>query len=186
MMFLLDVALQIGQQELVKAIAATGKPVVLVVITGQAIALDAEKESCAAILYAFLPSEAGGTAIINTLLGDAAPSGRLPITLYPRSILFERDPGDMNLRNGPGLTYLHYPTSKTVYPFGFGLSYSQFDFAWSDDFTADRGLALPGDFDKASLPRVRVTNTGAVRSAITIQGYILDIRLDLTDVPVAE
>ena len=52
--------------------------------------------------------------------GDSAPSGRLPVTLYPRSILFERDPGDMSLRGGPGVTYMHYPENKTVFPFGFG------------------------------------------------------------------
>ena len=191
-----DLALQYGQQQLVKEVAAVGKPVILVVVAGHTLAIESEKRACAAILYAFLPSEAGGAAIANTLLGDNAPSGRLPITLYPRSILFERDPGDMSLRGGPGITYLHYPANKTVFPLGFGLSYSTFAFEWSDgadgaeSSSSSSSSGLQGDasdstviiaprihFDAVSLPSVTVTNTGAVRSAITIQGFILDVRL---------
>jgi hypothetical protein len=159
--------------------------VVLVVIAGHTLALETESRVCNAVLYAFLPSEAGGTAIVNTLLGDSAPSGRLPITLYPRSILFERDPGDMSLRGGPGVTYLHYPANRTVYPFGWGLSYSAFEFAWDDDDkdVVDSGgvgvgvrsrprLETTSDFDVLKLPAVRVTNVGSVRSSVTVNGYV--------------
>lgn len=210
-----DLALQYGQQQLVKEVAAVGKPVILVVVAGHTLALETEKKLCDAILYAFLPSEAGGSAIVNTLLGDNAPAGRLPITLYPRSILFERDPGDMSLRGGPGITYMHYPANKTVFPLGFGLSYSTFTFEWSADAASAASAASAADaateagdnvgasgsrdanggrasivnggrmilvapetrFDELSLPSVNVTNTGAVRSAVTVQGFILDVRL---------
>eukprot|EP00040_Diaphanoeca_grandis_P014695 m.74689 g.74689 ORF g.74689 m.74689 type:complete len:1106 (+) comp24690_c0_seq2:102-3419(+) len=184
-----DIALQYGQQELVKAVFAVGKPIVLVIVAGHTLALENEKNMSDAILYAFLPSEAGGTAIVNTLLGDNAPAGRLPVTLYPRSILFERDPGDMSLRGGPGVTYLHYPKNKTVFPFGFGLSYSTFEFSWVHDIdtnTTDRNgnngsspavLEAPRNFATMVLPRVRVTNTGSTKSAVTIQGFITDIHL---------
>lgn len=178
-----DIALQYGQQQLVKAIGAVGKPVVLVIIAGHTLAIEAENEVSDAVLFAFLPSEAGGTAIVNTLLGDSAPSGRLPITLYPRSILFERDPGDMSLRGGPGITYLHYPTNKTVYPFGYGLSYSRFNFAWADAAltSGSSRIDTQSNFTTLVLPQIRVTNIGTVRSAVTINGFIVGVRIPELD-----
>jgi hypothetical protein len=95
-----DNGLIYAQEQLIKAVTAQAKPTVLVVIAGHSLALPEEatsstlrseaeaKASVNAVLYAFLPSQAGGTAIVSTLLGDpgASPAGRLPITFYDRSL----------------------------------------------------------------------------------------------------
>jgi hypothetical protein len=100
-----DNGLIYAQEQLVEQIAALGNPTALVAIAGHSIALPAEclpkanaKADVSAVLYAFLPSQAGGTAVISTLLGDSSPAGRLPVTFYDRSIVTDRSPFDMSLR----------------------------------------------------------------------------------------
>ena len=100
-----DNGLIYAQEQLVKRIAALGKPTAMVTIAGHSIALPEEclpkanaKATVNAVLYAFLPSQAGGTAVISTLLGDSSPAGRLPVTFYDRTILRDRSPFDMSLR----------------------------------------------------------------------------------------
>ncbi|MCX6220998.1 MAG: glycoside hydrolase family 3 C-terminal domain-containing protein [Bacteroidia bacterium] len=109
------------QKELVKVLKATGKPVVYVLCTGSALALNWEEENVDAILNAWYGGEAAGTAVADILFGDYNPAGRLPVTFY-KSIdqlpAFE----DYSMK---GRTY-RYMTEKPLYPFGFGLSYTKF------------------------------------------------------------
>ncbi len=110
-----------AQQQLVSALAATAKPLVIVLMNGSALALQAAAQSADAILEAWYPGEAGGTAISDTLFGDNNPSGRLPVTFYAATdqlAPFE----DYSMQNR---TYRYF-TGEPLYSFGYGLSYTRF------------------------------------------------------------
>jgi beta-glucosidase len=109
------------QEELLKAVAATGKPVVVVSENGSALALNWASEHAAALLEAWYPGEEGGTAIAETLAGDNSPAGRLPITFS--SSLDELPPFDNYAMQGR--TYRYF-TCKPLFRFGDGLSYTTF------------------------------------------------------------
>jgi beta-glucosidase len=111
------------QKEMVKALKATGKPVVYVLCTGSALALNWEEANVDAILNAWYGGEAAGTAVADILFGDFNPAGRLPITFYKSA---EQLPAfeDYSMK---GRTY-RYMTDKPLYPFGFGLSYTTFTY----------------------------------------------------------
>jgi beta-glucosidase len=117
-----DVALPAPQRALLSALVATGKPVVVVLLNGSAVAID--RESPAAILDAWYPGEEGGTAIAETLAGDNNPSGRLPVTVY-KSVDQIPPFNDYSMR---GRTYRYF-TGEPLFPFGFGLSYSKFAYS---------------------------------------------------------
>jgi beta-glucosidase-like glycosyl hydrolase len=168
-----DTRLYYGQAQLIERVAAVGKPVVLVVIAGHTLDLTFAKAHPAvkAILWAYLPSEQGGPAIVNTLFGDAKPAGRLPFTIYPANITApgqRPDPTDMSLRSGSGVTHLHY-TGTPVYEFGFGLTYSAWRFEWHRP--PPQTLATESDSNKLSMT-VRVTNVGATDSEIVVPAYV--------------
>ncbi|MGM9798839.1 MAG: xylan 1,4-beta-xylosidase [Parabacteroides sp.] len=109
------------QKEMVKALVATGKPVVYVVCTGSALALNWENEHVDAILNAWYGGQEGGTAVADVLFGDYNPAGRLPITFY-KSVDQLPDFQDYSMK---GRTY-RYMTQTPLYPFGYGLSYTTF------------------------------------------------------------
>ncbi len=137
------------QQDLIKAVAATGKPLVLVLLNGSALALPWAKEHAAAILEAWYPGEAGGTAIAETLSGANNPSGRLPLTFY--ASLDQLPPFDDYAMQGR--TYRYF-SGKPLYGFGYGLSYTSFVF---------KGLKLSASTVRAGDPltvEAEVTNTG--------------------------
>ena len=102
--------LEYAQEQLVKAVCGSGKPVVLIVVAGHSIDLTVAKRDCGAILFAFLPSQFGGDAIADVLLGHYSPAGRLPVTFYDSSVNVRSNfnPEDMALRHGNGVTYQHY------------------------------------------------------------------------------
>jgi beta-glucosidase len=114
------------QQEMIKQIAATGKPVVVILIGGSAITMQNWVDKVPAVIDAWYPGEEGGSAIADVMFGDYNPAGRLPIT-FP---VFE---GQLPL------VYSHKPTGRTddymnlngqpLFPFGFGLSYSNFEYS---------------------------------------------------------
>lgn len=112
------------QKDMIKALKATGKPVVFVLCTGSAIALDWESQNTDAILNAWYGGQEGGTAVADILFGDYNPSGRLPITFYKST---EQLP-DFEDYSMKGRTY-RYMTERPLYPFGYGLSYTTFEFA---------------------------------------------------------
>jgi beta-glucosidase len=118
------ITLPAAQEDLLKALSATGKPLVVVLQNGSALAVNWAQDHAQAILEAWYPGEEGGDAIADTLSGANNPGGRLPLTFY-RS-LDELPPFDdysMNHR-----TYRYF-TGKPLYPFGYGLSYTTFTFS---------------------------------------------------------
>lgn len=113
-----------SQQRLMQRIAEVGKPTVLVLLNGSALAVNWADENIPAILEAWYPGQAAGTAISDVLFGDYNPAGRLPITFY-RSVedLPPFEDYDMD-----GRTYRYFE-GDVLYPFGHGLSYTSFDYA---------------------------------------------------------
>lgn len=109
------------QRDLLKELQATGKPVVLVLMTGSAIGLEWEAAHLPAIVNAWYGGQAGGQAAADVLFGDYNPAGRLPVTFY-RSVEDLPDFEDYGMENR---TYRYF-SGKPVYPFGYGLSYTTF------------------------------------------------------------
>jgi beta-glucosidase len=119
-----DLRLPGSQQKLLEAVRGTGKPVVLVLTTGSALAVDWAKDHVPAILVAWYPGQRGGDAVADVLFGAANPAGRLPVTFYKAS---EKLPAfdDYNMR---GRTYRYFE-GEPLYPFGYGLSYTHFEYS---------------------------------------------------------
>jgi beta-glucosidase len=119
-----DIQLPKAQEDLLKAIAATGKPLVVVLMNGSALAVNWAQQHAQAVLEAWYPGEAGGQAIAETLDGKNNPGGRLPVTFY-NSIdqLPKFDDYAMKER-----TYRYF-RGTPLYGFGYGLSYTQFTYA---------------------------------------------------------
>jgi beta-glucosidase len=139
-----------AQRLLLQQVAATGKPMVVVLLNGSALAVNWTQEHANAILEAWYPGEAGGKAIAETLLGRNDPGGRLPVTFY--SSLDELPPfTDYAMKDR---TYRYF-TGKTLYDFGYGLSYTKFAYSHVrlSTATVHAGDSLTVDAD--------VKNTGA-------------------------
>ena len=140
-----------SQQKLLDAVLAVGKPVIVVLAVGSALAV----EQGNAILQAWYPGQAGGTALARILFGEANPSGRLPVTFY-RSTLDLPDFEDYAMDKR---TYRYFD-GEVLYPFGYGLSYTQFTY---------RGARYAnGEMT------VTVENTGALDGDEVVQVYIKD------------
>ena len=119
-----DIGLPEAQQQLLEALAATGKPLVVVLMSGSAVAVNWAQEHAAAVLEAWYPGEEGGTAIAETLAGVNNPGGRLPVTFY--ASLDQLPPfEDYSMQNR---TYRYFQ-GKPLYGFGYGLSYSTFEYS---------------------------------------------------------
>ena len=113
------------QKEMLEAVAATGKPIIVVLMSGSALAVNWANDHAAAILEAWYPGEEGGAAIADTLAGDNNPAGRLPVTFYASTEqLPPFDDYSMAKR-----TYRYF-TGPPLWEFGYGLSYSKF--RWSN------------------------------------------------------
>jgi beta-glucosidase len=110
-----------AQENLIQALHATGTPVVLVLINGSPIAIQWANENAPAIIEAWYPGQAGGTALAEVLFGDYNPAGRLPVTFYESTDQLPEF-SDYSMQ---GRTY-RYLEDKPLYPFGFGLSYTEF------------------------------------------------------------
>jgi len=149
------------EEDLLEAIVATGKPVVLVLTNGSALAVNWAKEHANAIVDAWYPGEEGGTAVAETLSGRNNPSGRLPVTFYTgvdQLPPFE----DYSMKNR---TYRYFEGTP-LYPFGYGLSYTTFSYS---------NLSLPSSPIAAGQPmtaEVKVTNTGKVAGDEVAQLYL--------------
>ena len=112
------------EEDLLEAVAATGKPVILVLTNGSALAVNWANEHANAILDAFYPGEEGGTAVADTLSGKNNPAGRLPVTFY-KSVDQLPPFEDYAMK---GRTYRYF-TGTPLYPFGYGLSYTKFSYS---------------------------------------------------------
>jgi beta-glucosidase len=148
------------QTELMKKLKSTGKPVVFVMMTGSAIAIPWENENIPAIINAWYGGQAAGTAIADVLFGDYNPAGRLPVTFYKSDSDL---PGfsDYSMNNR---TYRYFK-GETLYPFGYGLSYTTFKY---DMFKVPATAAK----NKNVLVSVRVTNSGKMGGEEVVQLYV--------------
>ncbi len=150
------------QEELLAAMTATGKPVVVVLMNGGPVASQQAQEKAEAVLVAGYPGVEGGSAVADVLFGDYNPAGRLPVTYYSSvDQLPPFDEYDMTDR-----TYRYF-TGTPLYPFGYGLSYTSF--AYSDLKVPDKAAA--GSDLKVE---VTVTNTGKMAGDEVVQLYITD------------
>ncbi len=113
-----DLLLPEVQRELLEAVVKTGKPVVLVNMTGSAMDLRYAQENCGAVVQAWYPGARGGKVVADILLGEISPSGKLPVTFYHDT---EELP-DFEDYSMKGRTYRYF-TGKVLYPFGYGLTY---------------------------------------------------------------
>jgi beta-glucosidase len=157
------------QQKFLKALVQAGAKVVLVLTGGSPIALGELAEMMDAILYVWYPGQEGGRAVGDVLFGKVNPSGRLPVT-FPQSTVQLPPFADYSMK---GRTY-RYMTGEPLYPFGFGLSYTRFEYS---DLVMDyqptrRVLKL----------HFTLTNTGLVAGAEVVQVYLKDLSAS-ADVP---
>jgi beta-glucosidase len=156
------IELPAAQQQLVTALAATAKPLVIVLMNGSALALQGAAQKAAAILEAWYPGEAGGTAIAETLFGENNPSGRLPITFYAGT---EQLPAfdDYSMKQR---TYRYF-TGTPLYEFGYGLSYTHFDYSDGKLSTTELHAGAPITVS------VQVKNSGAFDGDETVEIYLV-------------
>ena len=149
------------QTQVMKALVAARIPTVFVMMTGSALAIPWEARNIPAILNAWYGGQYGGEAIADVLLGDYNPSGKLPVTFYAQdSVLPDFESYDMQ-----GRTYRYFK-GKALYPFGYGLSYTDFTYS---------SLNLPKvchTTDKEVLVSVTVKNTGRMEGEEVVQLYI--------------
>jgi beta-glucosidase len=162
------------QEELLKAVCATGKPVVLVLFSGSPVSINWAQENVTAILQAWYPGEEGGMAIADVLFGDYNPGGRLPVT-FVKSL--EQIPPftDYSMK---GRTY-RYMEEEPLYPFGYGLSYTTFEYSnlKLSAETIDAGQSITVSVD--------VKNLGDRTGDEVVQLYLKDLEASV-DVPIHE
>jgi beta-glucosidase len=148
------------QEDILKALKATEKPIVFVNFSGSAIALNWEDQNLDAIVQAFYPGEKAGTAIADLLWGDFSPSGRLPVTFY-KSLDDQPAFGDYSMENR---TYKYY-SGDPLYPFGYGLSYTSFAYS-------DLNVEQAADATQPLTVSATVSNTGKMPGREVVQVYL--------------
>ena len=180
------------QQEVLDVIAASGKPAVLVVLAGSALALDKASTEFKAIIQGWYPGALGGTAISNVIFGKKNPEGHLPLTFYSEKNTLPEFT-DYNMK---GRTY-RYMTEEPLYPFGYGLSYTDFDetiekiVAGSDAYKSadgkldDKNIYFKAGSDSIDIT-VKVANKGSMPGAATVQAYVDYTALNVAGAPVRQ
>jgi beta-glucosidase len=160
-----------NQQKLVEALQATGKPVVVVLITGRPLAVTQLAENAGALVHAFFPGSEGGNALADVLFGDYNPGGKEPMT-WPRSVgqlpIHHYDPpnGRPNIpERGDYKAHWLDESDQPLFAFGFGLSYTNFTFSGIE---LPRTLGREGTF----IARVRLTNSGKRDGDEVVQLYV--------------
>ena len=159
------------QQEAIRSMIKTGTPVVLVLMAGSSIALNGLEKELGAILMAWYPGQRGGDAIASVLFGDYNPGGKLPVTFYSSTSELP-DFKDYNMRAGKGFTYRYY-NGLALYPFGHGLSYS--DFEYSKLKINKRSIDETETFKISFM----VKNIGEFDGDEVVQVYIKDLESDI-------
>ncbi len=157
------------QQDLIEAISATGKPIVLVLMCGSALSVTWADEHIPAILNAWYPGGRGGIAVADAIFGKFSPAGRLPVTFY-RTTEELPDFCDYSMK---GRTYKYIETTP-LYPFGYGLSYTKFQYS---TIALSKDIVDVGDNVKCS---VKVTNVGKMKSDEVVQLYLRDVETSTT------
>ena len=156
-----DIELPAIQREVLSLLKNNGKRVVFINFSGSAMAIVPESENCNAILQAWYPGQAGGSAIADVLFGDYNPSGRLPITFYKS---LEQLP-DYENYSMKGRTY-RYMTEEPLFPFGYGLSYTRFSYGKAK---LNQSKLHKGEKVILTIP---VRNVGQQDGADVVQVYI--------------
>lgn len=149
------------QQQLLEAIHALGKPIVLVLMNGSALAVNWADENVPAILESWYPGGQGGTAIAEAIAGDFSPAGRLPVTFY-------KSAGQLPAFDNYSManrTYRYF-SGEPLYPFGYGLSFTSF--AYGNAKLDDQKVAANGSVTIS----VEVTNTGKIPGDEVVQLYL--------------
>ena len=157
-----DLSLPKSQEALLKAVVATGKPVVVVLLSGSALAVNWANDNVPAMLAAWYPGGEGGTAIADVLFGNYNPAGRLPVTFY-KSVDQLPPFTDYSMQ---GRTYRYFK-GEPLYPFGYGLSYTKFVYA---NLRVAKSVKA-GEPVKVSID---VTNTGDREGDEVVQLYLTD------------
>ena len=159
------------QQDAIKAMLKTGTPVIFVLMAGSSVALNGLDKELDAILMSWYPGQRGGDAIADVLFGDYNPAGRLPVTFYSSTTELP-DFKDYNMRAGKGFTYRYYQ-GKALYPFGHGLSYTNFKYS---DLEIDK-LKIGSD-DEFTVS-VTIKNKGKFDGDEVVQLYVKDVKSDI-------
>lgn len=176
-----DIEVPHTQRELIAALLKTGKPVVLVLFTGRPLALTWENANVPAILNVWFGGSEAGDAIADVVFGDVNPSGKLSMT-FPRNVgqvpIYYAHKNTGRPLSGPWFqkfqsNYLDVP-NEPLYPFGYGLSYTQFEYG--DVKLSSTDMVMNGDVSVS----VTVTNKGAVEGKEVVQLYVRDVVGSLT------
>jgi beta-D-xylosidase 4 len=140
-----------------------------------------DSSQCGSLIWMGYPGQSGGLAIASVIFGAYNPAGRLPVTIYPSAYVDQVSMFDMQMRpspTNPGRTYKFY-TGKAVYEFGYGLSYTTFNYTWNNDtFISSYSIqSLMKNNDKddrlvIALVRVNVTNTGDMDGDDVVLAYV--------------
>ncbi len=149
------------QTEFIKRIYAIGKPVVLVLLNGSALSINWEDKNIHAIIEAWYPGQAAGRAIADVLFGDYNPAGRIPVTFY-KSVNQLPPFTDYSMKNR---TYRYFK-GEPLYPFGFGLSYTTFEYK---NLKLQRNIIKVNDSATVS---VDISNTGKMKGDEVVQMYV--------------
>jgi beta-glucosidase len=180
-----------NQQQLLESIAATGKPVVLLIFSGRPLVLEWASKHVPAIMAVWFPGTEAGNAIANVLYGDVSPSGKLPMS-FPRTVGQEplyynqfptgRPPTGIDISRPPSgeerffSRYIDVPNSA-LFPFGYGLSYSSF--AYRDVKVSKTSIPLAQALANRSTPLLEatatVTNTGDRTATEVVQCYVRNL-----------
>lgn len=148
------------QHDILKIAKEYNKPVILVVLSGSAVALTWEQEHLDAVVQGWYPGAQGGKAIAMMLFGETNPQGKLPITFYKTT---EELP-DFEDYSMKGRTY-RYMTQEALYPFGYGLSYTEFSYT-------NATFAKTPDVKEGVEINVTIKNTGVIDGTETVQAYV--------------
>ncbi|HEY8392815.1 MAG TPA: glycoside hydrolase family 3 C-terminal domain-containing protein [Capillibacterium sp.] len=159
------------QQELLEAVVATGKPVILALFNGGPLTINWAQEKVPAIIEAWYPGEEGGTALADVIFGAYNPGGRLPVT-FVKSMAQLPAFTDYRMK---GRTY-RYMEEEPLYPFGYGLSYTEFTY---DRLTIGQARLDTGSDQKLTV-EVEVENKGSYFGEEVVQLYVKDVEASVT------
>ena len=148
------------QEEILRVCLDSGKPVIVVVLSGSALAINTAENEAAAVLQAWYPGAMGGLAVARALFGEVNPQGKLPVTFYHS----DADLPSFTDYAMKGRTY-RYIETEPLYPFGYGLSYTRFTF---NDAAVSAGTAGPDGVDVS----VTVRNEGSRVGTETVEVYV--------------
>ncbi|CAF0991145.1 unnamed protein product [Adineta ricciae] len=169
-------------------------PLHVVIMSGSSLDLSYIRDSvrCASLIWMGYPGQSGGLAVASVVFGQYNPAGRLPITFYPASYVNEVSMFNMQLRpsvNSPGRTYKFY-TGKAIYEFGYGLSYTTFNYTWDNRtfISAYSIQSITKQINRQektiiSSIRINVTNTGVMNGDDVVLAYVTPPNVSSEQVP---